>query len=116
MFVTLYTDYNALPVSNSKSLGHRLICQRYDITDKLSPGENVIAFMLGEGYYHCDPSSLPYALFPVYGDVKLCFNIELVSENGEVINITSDTDMKWSPSFITECGAFVQGETHDYSL
>lgn len=116
MFVTLYTDYNECPKPNGKVLGHRLICQRYDITDKLSAGDNVIGFMLGEGYYHCAPPSLPYSLFPVYGDVKLCFNIELTLENGEVIHITSDTNMKWSPSFITECEAFVRGETHDYSL
>ena len=116
MFVTLYTNYNEFVKPGSKTLGYRLICQKYDITDKLSVGENVIGFMLGEGYYNCNPPSLPYSLFPVYGDVKLCFNIEVTLKNGEAVNIVSDTLMKWHSSFITECEAFVRGETHDYSL
>ena len=116
MFVTLYTNYNEFVNPGSKTLGHRIICQKYDITDKLSVGENVIGFMLGEGYYNCNPPSLPWRLFPVYGCVKLCFNIEVILKSGELVNIVSDSGMKWHPSFITECEGFVLGETHDYNF
>ena len=51
LFVTLYTDYNKSDISGSSDLGHRIICQRYDISDKLNEGVNAIGFMLGEGYY-----------------------------------------------------------------
>ena len=112
LFVTLYTDYNKSNSAVSEDLGHRIICQRYDISDKLNEGVNVIGFMLGEGYYHCEQQWM----FPAYGDIKLCFNIEITDANGEVSHIISDSSMKWSPSFITECIAFVHGETHDYSL
>lgn len=116
MFVTLYTDYNEHHMRNGAKLGHRLICQQYDITDKIVDGENVIGFLLGQGYYHCDPPSLPYALFPVYGDVKLCFAIEITETDGTVNHIYSDVDMKWQRSFITECEAFVRGEIHNYTF
>ena len=116
MFVTFYTNYNEFVNPGSKTLGHRIICQKYDITDKLSVGENVIGFMLGEGYYNCNPPSLPWRLFPVYGCVKLCFNIEVTLKSGELVNIVSDSGMKWHPSFITECEGFVLGETHDYNF
>lgn len=53
LFVTLYTDYNKSDISGSSDSGHRIICQRYDISDKLNEGVNAIGFMLGEGYYHC---------------------------------------------------------------
>ena len=116
LFATFYTNYNEFVTPTERKLGHRIICQKYDITDKLSVGENVIGFMLGEGYYNCNPPSLPWRLFPVYGSVKLCFNIEVTLKNGEVINILSDSEMKWHTSFITECEGFVLGETHDYNF
>ena len=116
MFVTLYTDYNEHYMGNGAKLGHRLICQRYDITDKIIRGENAIGFLLGEGYYHCDPPSLPYKLFPIYGEIKLCFDIEITKADGTVRHIVSDEDMKWQHSFISECEAFVRGEIHNYTF
>ena len=115
LFVTLYTDYSEHKMPFGEVLRHRLICQRYDITSLLQKGDNSIGFLLGRGYYNCAPTP-PYELFPVCGDVSLCFSIEVTALDGSVSYIVSDEKMKWSPSFITKCETFTRGETHNYSL
>lgn len=86
-------------------LGHRLYCPVYDISSYLTEGENVLAFLLGPGWYETDPCG--------YGHVKLCFCLEYVRD-GKPDTIVSDGMMKWTEGFVKKCH-ILQGERQDFT-
>lgn len=112
LFVTLTTDYHEHFTVHGEELGHRIICQKYDVTSLLHSGKNAIGFLVGGGYYrYCDDYK------PIlYGRVRVCYNLEITTADGQKYSYVSGEKMKWSPSFVKECNNFVLGETHDYNF
>lgn len=106
LFLTLTTSYHKRS-SVTDDCTYRIIYQSYDVTEYLKQGENAIGFLLGGGYYR-----YPWC---EYGDVKVCFKLDITDADGAVHTVVSDGKMKWSPSFITECENFLWGETHNYT-
>ena len=109
LFVTLSTEYHEHPTVFSEKLGHRIICQKYDVTELLKNGENALGVLLGGGYYRY-PDDGEHTVF---GNVKLCFRLEIITRGGERINIYSSDSVRWSRSAVFECDNFLCGETYD---
>ncbi len=85
-------------VRYGEKMNSRIYCMKYDITDLVADGENVITAVVAPGWYG------------VYSDCCVfCYKIE--SESGVFF---SDTSVKWCDSPITEY-AFTKGEKQDYT-
>ncbi|MCR5485558.1 MAG: glycoside hydrolase family 78 protein [Clostridiales bacterium] len=103
LFVPADSDYHFFPEQECLTLhgeitSHRIYCLKYDITCLIEDGKNSVSVFLAPGWYK------------PYGDVKLCYKIELEKSD----NVFSDKSLKWAKSFI-EGYDFIHGEKHDYS-
>ena len=78
-------------------LSHRIYCMKYDVKEYLLT-ENCLGITLGPGWYKNDGLDTFGWNFS-YGEVKLAFNIKIVYEDGEKIEIISSTEnLKWVQS------------------
>lgn len=110
LFLTLCTEYHSRKTIDGEQLSHRIIYQKYDVTEFICDGENAIGFLLGGGYYR-----YPFENDTnIYGKVKVCYKLDITDNNGNVHTFVSGEHMKWSRSFVKECDDFLKGETHDY--
>ncbi len=101
-------DLKKLTFPLNDELSYRIYCMKYDISEYLENGENIIAVMLGNGYYNQITRMAEGDV--VYGTPKLCYLIE--KESGSVI---SDETTLSHKGFITYNNLYY-GEKHDYSL
>ncbi len=89
-------------------LSFRIYCMKYDISDYLCDGKNILTVMVGNGYYNQVSRHAEGVV--KFGDPKLCYIIE--KESGEVI---SDESTLSHSGFITYNNLY-NGEVHDYTL
>ncbi|MBQ7543156.1 MAG: family 78 glycoside hydrolase catalytic domain [Clostridia bacterium] len=111
-FVPPVSDYHArpdmtlsYPLNDTQS--HRIYVMRYDVSDYLRPGENVLGVAVGGGFYHQTRRIAEGRMS--YGNIKLCFRLQL--PDGEVL---SDGTVQCSPGYFKACNLF-HGETQDFT-
>lgn len=110
-FLPLNSEYEDRNHPKGECLSHRAYVEQFDITDFLHDGKNVIAVMLGNGWYN--DRLYTYAPYDhPYGNKKVCWKINF-SKNGEVREAVSSLHAKWAPSFVTE-NILGAGESHSY--
>ncbi len=117
-FVPLNTDfhkrenlcYNGIPFE--EELAHRLYCPVYDVTGLLTEGDNVLAFMVGPGWY--ERVFEPWEGNEQFGTVKLCYLLEITFADGHTEQIVSDERDRVKESFVKKSNV-LKGETHDYT-
>jgi hypothetical protein len=88
---------------------HRIHYVENDISSLVKPGENVIEFHIGAGWYGQNQSRNEGMV--EYGQLKLAFKIL----EGDKLISKSDTDVEWRDSYITRTNIYF-GETHDARL
>lgn len=112
--VPAYSDYIprdrekmnlSYPLSDKQD--NRIYCLRYDISDYVTEGENVLGVMLGGGYFHQTDRTAEGNMD--YGNIRLCFRI--TSGNDEIL---SDETTLYKQGFIKKSSLFY-GEEHDYN-
>jgi len=101
LFTPVNSDYHPADRHCSRKYGevlsHRIYCMKYDVKEYLST-ENCLGITLGPGWYKNDGFDTFGWNFS-YGEVKLAFNIKIVYEDGEIIEIFSSTkNLKWTQS------------------
>lgn len=106
LFLPLNTDFEKREVPSGEETAHRILCDAYPVTSLLRQGENVLAVLLGKGWYTGVPHEKPF------GDKKLCFRLWNTTD-GETL-AASDLSARWAPSFVT-AGEFTRGETQDFT-
>lgn len=111
-FVPAVSDYHDRPnlcliYPLNDDWSHRIYCVKYDITDYIRDGENVIGVMVGGGFYHQTMRLAEGNMS--YGKIKLCYRIKKPS--GEVF---SDSNVKYKTGFFKQSNLF-HGEIHDYT-
>ena len=111
-FVPPVSDYHAradltleYPLNDRQS--HRIYCMRYDVSDYLNEGENILGVMVGGGFYHQTRRFAEGNMS--YGDVKLCFRLQTSAEE-----IVSDGDVLCSRGFWKSANLFY-GEAQDFT-
>ena len=115
LFLPLYTDYEPctrmtdLPFADvhidrieREVLNHRVLCVKADVTDYLREGLNCIGVRLASMWY------VNYS-----DELKTCFQLTYVAEDGTCGEIVSDADMQWHLSEITD-GDLWHGESFDF--
>jgi alpha-L-rhamnosidase len=86
--------------------------QTFDITEQLAAGANLIAVMLGNGWYKGRYGANGGAV-DFYGDrFALLCEIRITLENGEEVVVSTDAAWKAQPSSIIDSDIF-DGETYD---
>ena len=116
-FKPAWTDYGYRDLTNllypvSNSFGYRRYFLEYDIRKLLKRGGNVLAILLGNGWYRQNRRNIEGNLW--YGDrLKLWFDLEIVAD-GKTRHIVSDESLTHGPSHIV-CSNIYYGEVHDYS-
>ena len=110
-FLPLNSEFENRNHPVDEKLRHRAYPEQFDITKFLNDGENVIAVMLGNGWYN-DVRTSNGDRKP-YGRKKVCWAIEF-SDGENTREYLSDTNCRWLPSYVTEC-ILCEGETHDYT-
>lgn len=111
-FVPPVSDYHARPdlvleYPLNDRQQHRIYCMQYDVSNELKEGENVLAVMVGGGFYHQTRRLAEGNMS--FGSIKLCFRIETTSEE-----ILSDGDVLCSAGFFKSANLF-HGETQDFT-
>ena len=86
---------------------------RYDISKFVIDGENDIRVILGCGWFAQQKRSAEG--FAKYGDIKLCYKIDVENKSGKKYTFVSDENLEWKQSRITENNIYF-GEVHDMSL
>ena len=94
---------------------HWVYFDRYDLTDRLQPGENAVAFLLGTGLQSSVHPSWDWSVLPWRGPVQLAFRLTLQYEDGETDIILSDSNTKTAPSPILFNDYHI-GEAYDARL
>ena len=98
-------------------LHSRVLYVTYDVTDYLRAGKNVVAVMLGHGWYSTEEDIPPAPSFrDPYGDrPKLILQMNVQLRDGRRVNILSDETWKACPGPITY-NDYCNGETYDARL
>ena len=86
---------------------------RYDISKFVVDGKNDIRVILGCGWFAQQKRSAEG--FAKYGDIKLCYKIDVENKSGKKYTFVSDENLEWKQSRIIENNIYF-GEVHDMSL
>ena len=111
-FVPAVSDYHdrpdmALSYPLNDEWSHRIYCLKYDVSDYLCDGENVIGIMVGGGFYH-QLQRLAEGTVS-YGRIKVCYKLDVGGRE-----ILSDKSAVCKTGFFVKSNLF-HGETHDYT-
>ena len=98
----MYLEY---PLNDRQS--HRIYCMQYDVSDYLIEGDNVIAVMVGGGFYHQTRRLAEGNMS--FGDIKLCFRLKTDGEE-----VLSDSKVLCSRGFWKSANLFY-GEVQDFT-
>lgn len=89
---------------------HRCYCLRYDVAAFLREGQNELAVELGPGYFAQAERFFDGTVS--YGQVRLCYRIEMADAAGRVTDAVSGADARWKRSSVIDADLY-RGETHD---
>lgn len=110
-FLPLNSEFEERNHPAGEVLSHRAYVEQFDITSFLREGKNVIAVMLGNGWYNDRLYTYSPFAHP-YGNKKVCWKITF-SANGTIREAVSGLEAKWTPSFVT-ANLLGTGEDHSY--
>jgi len=94
---------------------HLVYFDRYDLTEQLRPGINVLAVLLGTGLQSSAHTNWSWSRLPWRGPVQLAFSLTLEYENGETETVKSDELTRTAPSPIV-FNDYHLGEYYDARL
>lgn len=111
-FLPLNSEFESNNLPKGEVFNHRAYVETFDITSFLTEGKNVIAVMLGNGWYTNRVYSY-WREYTPYGNKKVCYKIEL-TKNNSTRQVVSGLTAKWTTSFVTEHFS-CSGESHSYN-
>ena len=106
-FLPLNTDFEARDnyPSGEQLFGHRLIVPVFDVTDKVTCGDNLLAIHFGGGWYTFQGGP--------FGDAKVIYSIEVDQGGKKTVFVSGENDL-FADSFVKEY-SFTFLEGHDYN-
>ena len=110
-FLPLNSEYEFSGLPKGEELGFSIYATRYDISEYIKDGENILSVILGLGWY--TGTTLWKNLQKVYGNKKLIYSIDIENSVGEKNKVISDGSEYYIPAFVTG-GHLHIGEEHNY--
>lgn len=92
--------------------GSRIYYNSYNLTEYVHSGNNLIEFMLGNGWYNQKDRTIEGSFGR--GVPRMCFEIKLEEKDEKTTCILSDESLLYRPSYIKHNNIFY-GEIHDYT-
>lgn len=129
LFITPFSQYDKLAPENcsrpdglpqfNDEFGFTVYASEFDVTNHIEPGRNALGVLTAGGWYMSNKDK--YGNFRYYGKTKAAFILTILGRNGEVLEVTSDDQVKWQESFLTESGVYHEEqderkEIKDFSL
>lgn len=115
LFTPANSEFHFVENHCFKAFGERLSCRiysmKYDVKEYLAK-ENCIGVSLGAGWYKNDGVDAIGNDFS-FGEVKLCFKLEITYTDGTRSEILSSKELKWTQSPIV-FSRIRRGDNHDY--
>lgn len=109
MYLPLASNYEERNYPLGEKMGVRTyVCER-EVSRYLKEGKNVLAVILGNGWYTGIAMERPY------GGKKVRFSLDMTGDDGKTFSVVSDSTAKWESSFIKE-SVFTGMEAHDYTF
>ena len=118
-FTPALTDYEPRDMSRWNyplfdETTHRILYLKYDITEFVCDGENVIEIQLAPGWYRQNERVCEGRMS--FGKkLKALFSAMFVNEDGSIVEVCSDGTETWTPCEITYSNLYI-GEIHDARL
>ena len=119
LFNPVFSDYRERPLNNllypiADKMTHRVYFCRYEVTDILADGENVLSVRLGNGWYRQTKRTAEGHL--EFGNKLIArFSLRYVDEQGKEHEILSDGTEMWRQTEVTDNNLFY-GETQDLRI
>lgn len=110
-FLPLNSEYEYTGLPKGEELSFRIYATKYDITEYLTDGENILSVLLSFGWY--TGIHLWENAYKAYGNKKLIYSLELTDESGESTRVISDGEEYYRAAFVTG-GHLHIGEVHSY--
>ena len=107
LFQPINSNYEHRDFPKGEVMAVRAYVNSYDVTEFIKVGKNVIATMLGNGWYDGTRQEKPF------GDKKLCLSLRLETESGIRYVGTSTLD-KYADTFVKKSN-LLEYEVHDYT-
>ncbi len=107
LFQPINSNYEYRDFPKGEVMEVRSYVNSYDVTHLIQEGKNVIATMLGNGWYDGTRGEKPF------GDKKLCLSLMLETE-GKVRFVGTSLKDKYAHSFVKESN-MLEYEVHDYT-
>ncbi len=125
MYITPYSQYNKQEKTDvnesfrkdsyfDEMHGYTIYASKYDITDSVVLGDNVIGFVVSGGWYRSGNDKNNN--YRNYGNLSVCFKIDVTTADGEKQTIVSDENCKWHKNFITSGGIFHEEQNENYEI
>lgn len=108
MYLPLNSDFEERDFPSGERLGHRTYTNEFDVTHLVRRGENLLAVLLGNGWYTGIGREKPY------GGRKLCYSLLITYTDGTAEELVSSTEDKYAPSYLI-LSALNGRESHDYT-
>ena len=111
-FVPAFSDYHDRPnmvlsYPLNDMFSHRIYCLKYNITDYIIDGENIIGIMVGGGQYY---QQMRFAEGTIsFGRIKVCYKIDIDGRE-----IFSDKNAVYQAGFFRQSNLY-HGEIFDYT-
>ncbi len=110
-FLPFNSEYEDIDCPKGERLGYSIYATRYDISEYLVDGENILSVILGLGWY--TGTVLWKIPQKIYGNKKLIYSIDIENEGGDGDTVISDGSEYYIPAFVTG-GHLHIGEEHNY--
>ncbi len=85
-------------------LSFTIYASQFDLKDFIKKGKNAFGVIVANGWYWSNKDK--YGNLRAYGQPKVAFRIIIEKKSGEIEEIISNTDTKWSESFLTDSGVY----------
>ena len=112
-----FTNYTRRPDLTTRNIAisddataFRVLYLAYDVTQCLSPGQNTVGAILGDGFYRCSSHWVSQ-----FGQPCLLCQINITYDDGTTETVCSDASWQTRPSAITMNGVY-DGEIYDARL
>ncbi len=115
LYVTPYSQYNEQGLNDvnesfrrdayfNEEHDYSIYVSKYDISDSIVVGKNVIGFIVSGGWYKSGLDK--HNAYRNYGDLAVCFALKLTAANGKIYTVVSDETCKSHKNFLTLGGIF----------
>ncbi len=122
LYITPYSQYNKQSLDDvnepfrkdayfNAEHDYSIYVSKYDVAHSIVLGVNVIGFVVSGGWYRSGLDK--HNAYRNYGDLSVCFKLQLTTVSGKTYDIVSDESCKSRKNFLTMGGIFGEAQNEN---